>query len=159
MKSVDEIVTSFQNSFEENLKLKDYSERLSCEIDELTIQLFNTKKAIEENTMENEKTEVEFDEMHHNLSQKIIQVQESAEDLTQMRLALSSSIENLSGFINSMKEMFDELGISITLKRNLLYGNEIDFHASTARDYLIELDQYLSKLLIFKSIDEPGGDP
>ena len=76
-----------------------------------------------------------------------------------MRLELNSSIEGLGDVIDSMKESFDSLGIDINLKRNVLYGPELDFNVTSARDYLIELDQYMSKLLIFKSTKMPGADP
>ena len=79
IQSLDELVTSFQSSFEENLKLKDYAERLSCEIDELTIQLTSIRKMIEANTSLSQKTEDEIGEIVMGSRTKIENIHRNTE--------------------------------------------------------------------------------
>lgn len=157
--SLDEMVTSFQTSFEENLKLKDYAERLSCEIDELTIQLANTRKLIEANTAHSEKTELEIEEIVTGTRSKIEGINSSSEEMRKQREEINAEIENLSDLINSMKTKFEELGLRINIGQNVRYGEDINFNVANARDYLFEIDQYISKLLIYRSTLQPGSNP
>jgi hypothetical protein len=58
-----------------------------------------------------------------------------------------------------MKATFDELGLSLAIDSKLSYGDDMILNINTVSEYLFELEQYITKYLVYVRTKQQEANP
>lgn len=154
MASIDEIVTAFIKSEEQNYELCKYMNNLSSEIDQLEDHLKHTKDYINmcENSKENK--EQKGFEFRSSLEKRLIDIKRKIILKSEKIGNFKQNTNGLIGITKKILELCQKTALNIRVPK-LVNIDEIDaFNEEVSTILLGEIEEYINCILILKAYDE-----
>lgn len=146
--TIDEIVATFIKAEEQNYLLYNYVNELNSEIDIVEEQNKQISQEIEEHEKRMKMTEAEKGEL---IKQKKNDLEVGRFELDKKEQEIKQKMENLGqiqGYVEKMISLFTNSSFPIQVAQPMHYDEDTQFTEKNASQYLAELEEYISQLII-----------
>ena len=149
IKSLDKIVHEFLTSFEENQKLTNYVLRLNDQIDEVDKESKHMEEILDLDDKDQKMSENQRNSLLTSIQSRSDSTEQGYAQVNAHSQQILSHLQCLESHLIAIKGIFEGLGMKRTVDLKLGYGDDMILNINTVPEYLFELEQYLTKFLIY----------
>lgn len=149
LQDIEQFVTTAISTFEEQAKLTNYILRLNDDIDEIERDLDSMTKVMTSTESKSKKIDSEKSNNRNKLKTQAENLQNAYNNTTKHSIALQAALDSISPSVRQMKQILNELNITLPIDQKLNYDEAMILNHKTTQEYLFELEQLIAKFLVY----------
>lgn len=156
--SIEEIVTTFIKSEEQNNSLFNYVNMFNSDIDMINEQNQTIRHEIEAHEKQGALTEQQKEGMKTQMEGDISQIKKKITEKEKQVNMMEQELQDIKQFVEGMVGDFSKSKFFLSVAQGMHYDDDTQFNEGNVTMYLGELEEYISQLITFIAYQQNNPD-
>lgn len=152
--SIEEIVTTFIKSEEQNNSLFNYVNMFNSEIDMINEQNLTIRQEIEAHEKQGALTEQQKEQVKSKMEKEIGDMKSRITEKESQIDMMETELSGIKGSVEGMVTKFGKSKFFLSVAQGMQYDEDTQFNEGNVTMYLGELEEYISQLITFTAFQQ-----
>ena len=158
IKNIEEIVTTFVKTEEQNYSLYNYVNMLNNEIDSISESNRIIASHIKRHEDLKRLSAKEKDQMKELLRKQISEIKGQMQEKNSQIQGIIKDLAAVKGYCRDMSEKFAHSNFNLVVANQMIYDNDTQFKENNTTSYLAELEEYIAMLITYTAYSQELPD-